>query len=107
MIQRSQQGLKKKQSYIKAPANLCDDRMKFIEGLITCLFYSRLEIEFPYRRRFTNVSSLKSDKHMLVISFAVSKRVFLQCLKCQYNKSNVGNKDYKNTMDLSNPESCV
>ena len=42
MVQRHQQGLKKKQSYITAPANLCDDRMKFIEALITSLFSSRL-----------------------------------------------------------------
>ena len=38
MVQRNQQGLKKEQSYIKAPAKLCDDRMKFIEALITSLF---------------------------------------------------------------------
>ena len=42
MVPRNQQGLKKKQSYIKAPANLCDDRTKFIEALITSLFSSRL-----------------------------------------------------------------
>ena len=42
MVQRNQQGLKKKQSYIKAPASLCDDRMKFIEALITSLFSWRL-----------------------------------------------------------------
>ena len=42
MVQRNQQGLTKKQSYIKTPANLCDDRMKFIEALITSLFSSRL-----------------------------------------------------------------
>ena len=42
MVQRTQQNLKKKPSYIKAPVNLCDDRMKFIEDLITLLFYSRL-----------------------------------------------------------------
>ena len=42
MVQRTQQGLKKKQSYIKAPANLCDDRMTFIKALITSLFSSRL-----------------------------------------------------------------
>ena len=42
MVPRNKQGLKKKQSYIKAPANLCDDRMKFIEALITSLFSSRL-----------------------------------------------------------------
>ena len=42
MVQRNQQGLKKKQSYIKASANLCDDRMKFIEALTTSLFSSRL-----------------------------------------------------------------
>ena len=40
MVQRNQQVLKKEQSYIKAPANLCDDRMKFIEALITFLFSS-------------------------------------------------------------------
>ena len=34
MVQRNQQGLKKEQSYIKAPANLCDDRVKFKEALI-------------------------------------------------------------------------
>ena len=33
---------KEKENYIKAPANLCDDRMKFIEALITSLFSSRL-----------------------------------------------------------------
>ena len=33
MVQRNQQDLKKEQSYIKAPANLCDDRMKFVEAL--------------------------------------------------------------------------
>ena len=33
MVQRNQQGLKQKQSFIKAPANLCNDRMKFIEAL--------------------------------------------------------------------------
>ena len=38
MVQRNQQGLKKKQSYIKAPANFCDDRMKFIEALIMYIF---------------------------------------------------------------------
>ena len=75
MVQRNQQELKKEQSYIKAPANLCDDIMKFIEASITSLFSSRLKIEFPYRRRFTNILSLKSDKHMLVISFTVLKRV--------------------------------
>ena len=32
---------KKKQSYIKASANHCDDRMKFIEALIS-LFSSKL-----------------------------------------------------------------
>ena len=42
MVQRNQQGLKKKQSYIKASANLCDDRMKFIGALIASLFSSRL-----------------------------------------------------------------
>ena len=42
MVQRNQQVLKKEQSYIKAPANLCDDRMKFIEALITVLFSSGL-----------------------------------------------------------------
>ena len=42
MVQRNQQSLKKKQSYMKAPENLCDDRMKFIEALITSLFSSRL-----------------------------------------------------------------
>ena len=42
MIQRNQQDLKKKQSYIKTPANLCDERMKFIEALIIALFSSRL-----------------------------------------------------------------
>ena len=67
MVQRNQQDLKKEQSYIKAPANLCDDRMKFIEALIISLFSSRLQIQFLYRRRFTDVSSLKSHKHMLVI----------------------------------------
>ena len=35
MLQRNQQDLKKEQSYIKAPANLYNDRMKFIEALIT------------------------------------------------------------------------
>ena len=75
MVRRNQEDLKKEQSYIKAPANLSDDRMKFIEALITSLFSSWLKIEFPCRRRFTNVSSLKSDKHMLLISFAVSQRV--------------------------------
>ena len=75
MVQKNQQELKKEQSYIKAPANLCDDRIKFIEGLIISLFSSGLYIELPYRRRFTNISSLKSHKHMLVISFTVSKRV--------------------------------
>ena len=29
-------------SKIKAPANFCDDEMKFIEALITSLFSSRL-----------------------------------------------------------------
>ena len=33
MVQRNQQGLNQKQSFIKAPANLCNDRMKFIETL--------------------------------------------------------------------------
>ena len=42
MVQRNQQGLKKKRSHIKAPANLCDDRMKFIEALIISLFSSKL-----------------------------------------------------------------
>ena len=42
MVQRNQQCLKKKQSYIKVPGNHCDDRMKFIEALITSLFFSRL-----------------------------------------------------------------
>ena len=42
MVQRNQQDLNQEQSYIKAPANLCDDRMKFTEALITCLFSSRL-----------------------------------------------------------------
>ena len=42
MVQRNQQGLKKEQSYFKAPANLCNDRMKFIEALITSLFSSGL-----------------------------------------------------------------
>ena len=80
MVQRNQQSLKKKQSYIKAPANLRDDRMKFIEALIISLFSSRLQIEFPYRRRFTNVSSLESHKYMLVISFTVSKKVLRMSL---------------------------
>ena len=89
MVQRNQQGLKKKLSYIKAPANLCDDKMKFIGAMLTSLFSSRLLFEFPYRRRFTNVSSLKSDKHMLVISFTVSRRV----LQYRYNNGNAGNND--------------
>ena len=42
MVQRNQQGIKKKQNHIKTPANLCDDRMKFIEALIISLFSSRL-----------------------------------------------------------------
>ena len=42
MVQRNQQDLKKEQSYIKAPANLCNDRMNFKEVLITSLFSSRL-----------------------------------------------------------------
>ena len=42
MVQRNQQDLKKEQSYIKASVNLCDERMKFIEALITSLFSSRL-----------------------------------------------------------------
>ena len=42
MVQRNQHGLKKEQSYIKAPANFCDYRMKFIEALITSLFSSGL-----------------------------------------------------------------
>ena len=42
MVQRNQQGLKKEQSYIKAPENFCDDRMEFIEVLITYLFSSGL-----------------------------------------------------------------
>ena len=42
MVQINQRGLKKKQSYIKAPANLCDDRIKFLEALITSLFSSSL-----------------------------------------------------------------
>ena len=79
MVQRNQQGLKKEQSYIKAPAKLCDDRMKFIEALITSLFSPGLQVEFPYGRRITHVS-LKSDKHMLVISFTVSKRVLRMSL---------------------------
>ena len=33
---------KPKQSHVKAPAKLCDDRMKFIEALVTSLFSSRL-----------------------------------------------------------------
>ena len=37
----------------------------------------------------TNVSSLKSDKHMLVISFTVSRRV----LQYRYNNGNAGNND--------------
>ena len=90
MVQRNQQGLKKKLSYIKAPANLCDDKMKFIGAMLTSLFSSRLLFEFPYRRRFTNVSSLKSDKHMLVIFFTVSKRVLRMPL---YNNGNAGNND--------------
>ena len=56
MVQRNQQDLKKEQSYIKEPANLYDDRLKFLEALITSLFSSRILIEFPYSRRFTNVS---------------------------------------------------
>ena len=40
MVRRNQEDLKKEQSYIKAPANLSDDRMKFIEALITSLFSS-------------------------------------------------------------------
>ena len=80
MAQRNQQSLKKEQNYIKAQANLCDNRMKFIEVVITSLFSSGLLIEFLNRRRFTNVSSLKSDKHILVISFTVSKRVFRMSL---------------------------
>ena len=42
IVQRNQHGLKKHQNYIKAPANLCDDRKKFIKALITSLFSSRL-----------------------------------------------------------------
>ena len=45
MVQRNQNGLKREQSYIKAPANkanYCDNRMKFIEALITSLFSSGL-----------------------------------------------------------------
>ena len=42
MVQRNQQNLNEKQSFIQAPAKLCDDRMKFIESLITSLFSSRL-----------------------------------------------------------------
>ena len=42
MVQRNQLGLKKDQSYIKTSANLCDDRIKFIEALTTALFSSRL-----------------------------------------------------------------
>ena len=40
MVQRNQEELKKEQSYIKAPAKLCDDRMKFIKSLIISLFSS-------------------------------------------------------------------
>ena len=42
MVQTNQQCLKKKQSYINVPGNHCDDRMKFIEVLITSLFFWRL-----------------------------------------------------------------
>ena len=42
MVQRNQEDIKKEQSYIKAPANLCDDRMKFTEALITSSFSSGL-----------------------------------------------------------------
>ena len=42
MVQRNQQDLKKGESYIKALANLCDDRMEFIAALTTSLFSSRL-----------------------------------------------------------------
>ena len=45
MVQKNQQELKKEQSYIKAPANLSDDRIKFIEALIISLFSSGLYIE--------------------------------------------------------------
>ena len=54
--------------------------MKFIDALITSLFSSGLLIEFLNRRRFTNVSSLKSDKHILVISFTVCKMVLRMSL---------------------------
>ena len=40
MVQRNQQGLKKKQSYIKAPANLCDDRMNYRH----CAIYRIIEL---------------------------------------------------------------
>ena len=42
MVQINQQALKKEQSYIRVPANLCDDRVKFIEAWITSLFSSEL-----------------------------------------------------------------
>ena len=79
MVRRNQKGLKKQQSDTKAPANLGEDRMKFIEALIFCYFSHDYTLNFHIEEDSLK-SLLKSDKHMFVISFTVSKRVLRMSL---------------------------
>ena len=79
MVRRNQKGLKKQQSDTKAPANLGEDRMKFIEALIFRYFSHDYTLNFHIEEDSLK-SLLKSDKQMFVISFTVSKRVLRMSL---------------------------
>ena len=79
MVRRNQKGLKKQQSDTKAPANLGEDRMKFIEALKFRYFSHDYTLNFHIEEDSLK-SLLKSDKHMFVISFTVSKRVLRMSL---------------------------
>ena len=88
MVQRNQQGLKKEQSYIKAPANLCDDRVKFKEALI--LYFLQ-----DYKLNFHIEGDLLMFHHWNQINICLWS--LLQYLKgsyeCGYNNGNAGNND--------------
>ena len=79
MVRRNEKGLKKQQSYTKAPANLGEDRMKFIDALIFRYFSHDYKLNFHIEEDSLK-SILKSDKHMFVISFTVFKRVLQMSL---------------------------
>ena len=54
-------------NYIEEPENLSDDRKNFIEASIISLFSWKLQLGFPYIRRFTKYSLLRFDTLILVV----------------------------------------